>query len=235
MCIIKSLTLGTAEWNKVFRGREAIVSDMAGAPNNPSAVRFSGDLSALLDERRPRIAVVGTRDMSPHGKEYTIQIVSALAEWKDKPVIISGLAFGIDATAHRAALQAGLPTVAVVATGLDTVYPYRHTGLAEDITSSEGSGILTQFPDKTAPMSFNFLYRNRTLALLCDAVIVVESKSKGGAMVAAKLANDYDIPVYAVPGRPDDIRSRGCNELIRNKVAEPLFDFEELKKNSFFM
>lgn len=231
--MIKSITIGTAEWNKVFRGREDIVSDMAGAPNNPSTVRFSGDLSALLDKSRPRIAVIGTRDMSMHGKEYTIQIVSALAERDDKPVIISGLAFGIDATAHRAALQAGLPTVAVMATGLDKVYPTIHTGLAEDIASSEGSGILTQFPDKTAPTAFNSLYRNRTLALLCDAVIVVESKTKGGAMVTARLAFDWEIPVYAVPGRPDDIRSRGCNELIHDRVAEPLFDFDRLKTIPF--
>ena len=233
MCIIKSLTLGTAEWNKVFRGREAIVSDMAGAPNNPSDVRFSGDLSALLNERRPRIAIIGTRDMSPQGKTYTIQIVSALAEWKNKPIIISGLSYGISATAHRAALQAGLPTVAVMATGLDKVYPSIHTGLAEDIASSEGSGLLTQFPDQTAPLAFNFLYCNRTLALLCDAVIVVESKTKGGAMVTARLAFDWEIPVYAVPGRPDDIRSRGCNELIYDKVAEPLFDFDRLKTIPF--
>lgn len=231
--MIKSIKIGAAEWNTVFRGREAIVNDMAGAPNNPSTVRFSGDLSALLDKNRPRIAVIGTRDMSMQGKEYTIRIVSALSERDDKPVIISGLALGIDATAHRASLQAGLPTVAVVATGLDTVYPYRHTGLAEDITSSEGSGILTQFPDKTAPMAFNFLYRNRTLALLCDAVIVVESRTKGGAMVTARLAFDWEIPVYAVPGRPDDIRSVGCNELIYDKVAEPLFDFDRLKTIPF--
>ena len=229
-----TIDLESKEGKILFRNREVAVLELIQYPNNPPTFRFKGGLSALMDENRPRVAIIGTRDMSAQGKEYTIQIVSALAEWKDKPVIISGLAFGIDATAHRAALQAGLPTVAVVATGLDTVYPYRHTALAEDITSSEGSGILTQFPDKTKPLAFNFLYRNRTLALLCDAVIVVESKTKGSAMLTAKLADDLDIPVYAVPGRPDDIRSRGCNELIHNKVAEPLFDFEELK-HSFFM
>lgn len=229
-----SIDVKSKEGKNLFRNRDKFVEESIRYPNNPPTFRFKGDLSALMDENRPRVAIIGTRDMSAQGKEYTIQIVSALAEWTDKPVIISGLAFGIDAIAHRAALQAGLPTVAVVATGLDKVYPYCHTGLAEDITSSEGSGILTQFPDKTEPLAFNFLYRNRTLALLCDAVIVVESKTKGGAMVTGKLAFDWDIPVYAVPGRPDDIRSRGCNELIHNKVAEPLFDFEELK-HSFFM
>ena len=229
-----SIDYKSKEGKNLFRNREKVVGELIQYPNNPPTFRFKGDLSALMDGNRPRVAIIGTRDMSAQGKEYTLQIVSALAEWKDKPVIISGLAFGIDAIAHRAALHAGLPTVAVVATGLDKVYPYCHTGLAEDITSSEGSGILTQFPDKTEPLAFNFLYRNRTLALLCDAVIVVESKTKGGAMVTAKLANDFDIPVYAVPGRPDDIRSRGCNELIHDKVAEPLFDFEELK-HSFFI
>lgn len=229
-----SINFESKEGKNLFRNRDNAVREIQ-YPNNPPTFRFKGDLSALMDENRPRVAIIGTRDMSAQGKDYTIQIVSALAEWEHKPVIVSGLAFGIDAIAHRAALQAGLPTVAVVATGLDTVYPYRHTGLAEDITSSEGSGILTQFPDKTEPLAFNFLYRNRTLALLCDAVIVVESRSKGGAMVTAKLADDFDIPVYAVPGRPDDIRSRGCNELIHDKVAEPLFDFEELKNQSFFI
>lgn len=219
----------------LFRNRDNAVRELIQYPNNPPTFRFKGDLSALLDEKHPRVAVIGTRDMSPQGKAYTIQIVSALAERDDKPVIISGLALGIGAIAHRAALQAGLPTVAVMATGLNKVYPTIHTGLAEDIASSEGSGLLTQFPDQTAPMPFNSLYSNRTLALLCDAVIVVESRTKGGAMDTARLAFDRDIPVYAVPGRPDDIRSSGCNELIRNRMAEPLFDFEKLKKHSFFM
>lgn len=228
-----AIDLESKEGRILFRNRDNAVRELIQYPNNPPTFRFKGDLSALLDEKRPRVAVIGTRDMSPQGKAYTIQIVSALAERDDKPVVISGLALGIDAIAHRAALQAGLPTVAVMATGLDKVYPYHHTGLAEDITFSEGSGILTQFPDKTAPMAFNFLYRNRTLALLCDAVIVVESRTKGGAMVTARLAFDWEIPVYSVPGRPDDIRSSGCNELIRNRMAEPLFDFDRLKTIPF--
>lgn len=230
---MQTIDFDSREGKILFRNRDNAVRQMIQYPNNPSTVRFKGDLSALLDKNRPRIAVIGTRDMSMQGKEYTIRIVSALAKRYDNPIIISGLAFGIDAIAHRAALEAGLPTVAVVATGLDTVYPCRHTDLAEDIASSKGSGILTQFPDKTAPLAFNFLYRNRTLALLCDAVIVVESKTKGGAMVTAKLAFGCDIPVYAVPGRPDDIRSRGCNELIHDRVAEPLFYFDRLKAIPF--
>ena len=230
-----AIDLESKEGRILFRNRDNAVRELIQYPNNPPTFRFKGDLSALLDENRPRVAIIGTRDMSMQGKNYTIQIVSALAEWKNKPIIISGLSFGISAIAHRAALQAGLPTVAVMTTGLDKVYPSIHTGLAEDIASSEGSGLITQFPDQTAPTADNFQYINRTLALLCDAVIVVESKSKGGSMVTARLAYDNDIPVFAVPGRPDDIRSRGCNQLIRNKVAEPLFDFEELKKHSFFM
>lgn len=228
-----AIDLESKEGKILFRNRNNAVRELIQYPNNPPTFRFKGDLSALMDENRPRVAIIGTRDMSMQGKNYTIQIVSALAEWTKKPVIVSGLALGIDAIAHRAALQAGLPTVAVMATGLDKVYPSIHTGLAEDIASSEGSGLLTQFPDQTAPTADNFQYINRTLALLCDAVIVVESKSKGSSMVTAKLAEAYDIPVFAVPGRPDDIRSRGCNELIYDKVAEPLFDFDRLKTIPF--
>lgn len=230
---MQTIDFDSKEGKILFRNRDNAVRQMIQYPDNPSIVRFEGDLSALLDKNRPRIAVIGTRDMSIHGKEYTFRIVSALAKRYDKPVIISGLALGIDAVAHRAALEEGLPTVAVMATGLDRIYPNIHTGLAEDIVSSKGSGLLTQFPDNTAPLAFNFLYRNRTLALLCDAVIVVETKSKGGAMVTAKLAFDWDIPVYAVPGRPDDIRSRGCNDLILDRVAEPLFYFDRLKSILF--
>ncbi len=213
----------------MFRNRTEIVQTMDDEPNNPGHVRLNGDISALLDSSRPRIAIVGTRDMDLNAKDYVRRIVNNLSSRKDHPIIVSGLALGVDMEAHMAALNAGLPTIAVVATGLDTVYPNKALLLSERIIKHKGSGIVTSFPDNTAPMAYNFLYRNRTIVLMSDMVIVVASKSKGGAIVTANLAYDWNIPVYAVPGRPDDVRNRGCNELIAGGIATPLFDFEQLQ------
>ena len=172
--------------------------------------------------------------MSPYGKNTTERIIQALSVNPLRPAIVSGLAYGIDACAHEAALQCGLPTIAVMATGLDTIYPRQHQNLAERIIKHPASCLLTPFPEGTAPMAFNFIKRNDIMALICDAVIVVEAKSKGGSLIVARYAYNNNIPVYAVPGRVDDIRSQGCNELIKNETAQIITDFDQLSKPSFF-
>ena len=177
---------------------------------------------------RPAVAIVGTRDMSPYGRQWCETIVDALSMAAVKPVIVSGLAFGIDSVAHRRSLERGLPTIAVMATGPDDVYPFRHRALAAEIAAAPGSALLTSYPLGTAPVAISFLCRNRLIAGLSKAVIVVESKKKGGSLVTAKYACDYNREVYALPGRLGDLRSMGCNSLIRTSMAEIIADPEDL-------
>lgn len=175
-----------------------------------------------------KIAVVGTRDISPYGKEWCTRTVSALASADEKPMIISGLALGTDICAHRTALESGLPTVAVMATGPLTIYPYRHKAFAERLCQTPGCALVTDYPPGTPPLAMHFLRRNRIIAGISDATILIESKIKGGGLMTSRLAFSYSRDVYALPGRVDDIRSQGCNKLIWDKVAEPLISTEKL-------
>lgn len=178
------------------------------------------------------ISVVGTRDLSPYGKEWCERIVRRLAETpeEDRPVIISGLALGTDACAHRTALASGLATVAVMATGPDFIYPSRHICLADSICRSEGSALITDYPPGTAPLAVHFLRRNRIIAGLSEATVLIESKIKGGGMMTARLADSYNRTVFALPGRVDDLRSQGCNLLIRNRTAIPISSLDDFMK-----
>lgn len=217
------------QWSALFRGRD--MSDTMCCNHEydgPIDHVFAGGLIDFIQSPNPRIAIVGTRDMSPYGKSVTEHIVASLAARVVKPIVFSGLALGIDANAHRAALNNGLNTVAVLPTGLDEIYPRAHKGLAESIVDNGGC-LITDFPEQTAPTPINFLHRNQLLVKMVDMVIVVESKAKGGAMVIAKLARDFDIPVFAVPGRIDDVRSVGCNQLITDRIAQPLSDLKKLE------
>lgn len=168
-------------------------------------------------------AIVGTRDPSPYGIHTTKIITEKLVDDPDCPsnCVVAGLALGIDYAAHWAALENGIPTIAVLPTGItDTIYPYRHTDLAERITETPGCALVTSFPPGTAPTAPNFISRNHIIAGLAHKLILVESRARGGGMVCARLAYDYRRDVYAVPGRIDDIRSAGCNQLIENGIAK---------------
>ena len=173
---------------------------------------------------RQQIAVVGTRDISLYGKEWCRKIVGALASSKNKPLVVSGFAMGTDITAHLAALEAGLPTVAVLPTGIDDVYPSRHRSFAGKLAATEGCAIVTDYPPGTEPKAINFIRRNRIIAGICSGTILVESKAKGGGMITARFAASYDRDLMVLPGRADDPRSQGCNELLREKLAEPVTD-----------
>lgn len=177
---------------------------------------------------RPMVGIVGTRDISPYGREWCRKIVEALAAAAVQPCIVSGLAFGADGIAHRTALDCGLTTVGVMATGIDSIYPWRHTDLAMDIVRTPGCGLVTDYPMGTAPVALNFLRRNRIIAGLVRGVIVVESKSKGGSLMTARYAVEYSRDVYALPGRADDLRSAGCNSLIAHNMAQLITSPEEL-------
>ena len=176
----------------------------------------------------PTIAVVGTRDISPYGKEWCEKTVRGLAAGGSRPAIVSGLALGTDFYAHRTAIEEGVPTIGVMATGPEAIYPWRHREFAERLYHTEGCALVTDYPPGTAPLAIHFLRRNRIIAGLSDATILIESKIKGGGMMTSRLAFSYDRDVYALPGRVDDTRSQGCNFLIISKIAEPLTSVSEL-------
>jgi len=172
------------------------------------------------------VSIVGTRRASERGKELTTRLVQQLHECLESVTIVSGGAYGIDIAAHRAAIQCGIPTIIIPAHGLDRIYPYRHR--PEAVASLTHGGLLTEFPSGTEPFATNFLQRNRIVAGLADAVVVVESRDKGGSLVTARMARDYDRELFAFPGRPDDDSSRGCNNLIRTSAAQLINNAEDL-------
>ena len=168
------------------------------------------------------IGIIGTRDLTPYGKEWCTRIVQALAQSPNKPLIISGLALGTDIEAHRASLDLGLPTIGVMATGPDSVYPIRNRHTAETMASTPGCALITDYPPGTAPLPIHFLRRNRIIAGLSKSIILIESKVKGGGLNTCRLAFSYNRDIYALPGRVDDLHSQGCNMIIREKIAEPI-------------
>lgn len=184
--------------------------------------------AAELFGRRPAVAVVGTRDQSPYGRECCRRIVSALAQAPARPLVVSGLALGVDITAHAAALEGGLPTVGVSPVGVEEVYPRRHLAFVEQMCSVPGCALVTDYPPGTVPTAFNFLRRNRIIAGLAGATVLVESRLRGGGMITARLSAGYGREVFAVPGRIDDPRSQGCNQLLREQVAAPVASPEAL-------
>ena len=175
-----------------------------------------------------KIAVVGTRALTHYGKDWCQRIVGAMASAKIKPLIVSGLAIGVDVVAHVSALDGGLPTVAVMATGIDSLYPSRNRDVGERIASTPGCALISDYPPGTDAVRINFLRRNRIIAGICRATILVESKIRGGGMMTARLASSYGRDVYALPGRIDDPVSQGCNLLIRENLAEQIGDLGEL-------
>ncbi|MBK8521701.1 MAG: DNA-processing protein DprA [Ferruginibacter sp.] len=161
------------------------------------------------------ISVVGTRNNSDYGKNVCEKFIEDLLA--ENILVVSGLAFGIDTIAHKAALKNNLQTIAVLAHGLDRIYPPQNKTLAKHIT--EQGGLLTEFISNTNPDKQNFPKRNRIVAGMCDAVIVIESSKKGGSLITAELGNGYNKDVFAIPGRINDSKSEGCNYLIKNNKA----------------
>lgn len=161
------------------------------------------------------ISIVGTRSATDYGREMCKQLISGLAS--EDVLVVSGLAFGIDAASHKAALDRNLKTVAVLAHGLDRIYPYVHKSLAGKIVNN--GGLLTDFMSGTNPDRENFPKRNRIIAGISDATVVVEAAKKGGALITAEIANSYNRDVFSIPGRLNDPFSEGCNYLVRTNRA----------------
>lgn len=171
------------------------------------------------------ISIIGTRSNTEYGKQITEKLIEELVD--QHVTIISGLAFGVDAIAHRSALKNKLPTVGVLAHGLDQIYPIENMGLARDMVKNSG-GLLTEFRGRIKPDKHNFPSRNRIVAGMTDATIVIETGVKGGSMITAELANGYNKDVFAFPGKTTDSKSAGCNYLIRTNKAMLLTDANEL-------
>lgn len=183
-------------------------------PDAPVLFYFKG--AAHLNASRI-ISIVGTRHATDYGRAITEELIQTLSASFPDLLIVSGLAYGIDVFAHRGALKAGLPTVGVLAHGLDRIYPSPHRSTAVEMLQQ--GGLLTDFPSGTEPDKPNFVKRNRIVAGLADATVVVESAEKGGSLITADIAFSYGRDVYAFPGRVNDVHSKGCNTLIRQNKA----------------
>jgi len=170
------------------------------------------------------VGVVGTRKSTDYGRNVTEQIVEGLAG--KRVTIISGLAYGIDIAAHRACLKYHVPTVGVMATGVDVIYPATHAKTAQEMQAN--GGMLTEYPLETKPDFMRFPARNRIIAGLSDAIIVVEAAEKGGALITAEYANNYNRDVFAVPGNLTNSYSVGCNKLIRTHKAQIFTGVDDL-------
>jgi DNA processing protein len=171
------------------------------------------------------VSVVGTRNMTDYGKELTEHFVSELAQTFPDVLIVSGLAYGVDIQAHKSALNNKLPTVAVLAHGLDRIYPSIHRQTAVDMIPN--GGVLTDFPSETNPDKPNFIKRNRIIAGISDATVIIESANKGGALITADIAESYGRDVFAFPGRVNDQRSQGCNRIIKQNRAALITNAED--------
>lgn len=171
-----------------------------------------------VDFNVPKVlSVVGTRRPTDYGRELCERMISDLAQRHPSLVVVSGLAYGIDVCSHKAALKAGLATVGVVAHGLDTIYPAAHRNVAAQMV--ERGALLTEYMSATRPDAPNFVQRNRIVAGVADATLVMESGRKGGSLITAHLAQGYNRDVMAVPGAPWQETSGGCNDLIKRSVA----------------
>jgi DNA processing protein len=171
------------------------------------------------------ISIIGTRSHTDYSKKMTDKLVEELSV--QNILIVSGMAYGVDAIAHKAAVKNNLPTVGVLGHGLDQIYPPDHSNLAKDMLKN-GGGLLTEFRSQTNPDKHNFPTRNRIVAGMSDATIVIESGIKGGSMVTAELANGYNKDVFAFPGKVTDSKSAGCNYLIKSNKAMLLTDAQQL-------
>lgn len=192
------------------------------AEGYPHRLRQCGDSPVILYwkgkgpiESERVISIVGTRSATTYGKQFISDLLEFIKPYN--PIVVSGLAYGVDITAHRVSLEKGLPTIACLAHGLDRVYPPVHTQVARNMV--EAGGLLTEFPSGTNPDRELFPARNRIIAGMSDCTIVVETDSKGGSIITAYLAQSYNREVFAVPGRINDKHSAGCNMLIRKNVA----------------
>lgn len=204
-------------------GSEGYPTRLLDCPDAPVVLYYRGNVSL---NSKHIVAVVGTRKITEYGKQICHRLTEDLAHILPDTIVISGLAYGVDIHAHRGCLQQGLSTIGVVAHGLDRIYPDVHRNDARKMVSN--GGILTEYIRGTEPLRGNFLRRNRIVAGMADATIIVESASHGGSLVTARIAHSYDRAVYAYPGRINDPYSAGCNALLQQLKASAILSAETL-------
>jgi DNA processing protein len=198
--------------NVIFYTDKEYPKRLKNCPDSPILLYSKGN--ADLNSRRI-ISIVGTRNATDYGKGLCSQLIEELQQYD--VLIVSGLALGIDVTAHKECLKNNVATVGVLGHGLDRIYPAQNRITADKML--ENGGILTEYPSGTIPDRENFPQRNRIVAGIADATVVIEASLKGGALITAEIANSYNRDVFAFPGRVDDVYSEGCNFLIRNNKA----------------
>ena len=194
-------------------------------PDAPIIIYYTGN--ADLNQTRI-ISIVGTRRMTTYGEDLIRRFIRDLRQYCPEVLIVSGLAYGVDICAHKQALENGYPTVGVLAHGLDQIYPYRHREVAAKMINH--GGLLTEFMSQTNADKPNFVRRNRIVAGMADAVILVESAAKGGGLITAEIAQSYARSVFAFPGNVGQPYSEGCNNLIRDNGAGLISNAEDFVK-----
>jgi DNA processing protein len=202
-------------------------------PNYPNRLKQCEDAPAMLYYKGNTnlnaakiVSIVGTRKATDYGKQFCEELVEHLSA-HTQLLVVSGLAYGIDICAHKAAMKHKVPTVGVLAHGLDTIYPAQHRNIAAKMTQQ--GGLLTDFISETIPYKQNFPKRNRIVAGIADATIVVEAGITGGALITAEIANSYSRDVFAVPGKVSDTYSLGCNKLIKTNKAALLESVKDIE------
>ena len=207
----------------IFYTDDAYPARLHECPDAPMMLYFKG--GGNLNPRHA-ISIVGTRRATRYGRDFCAALLRDLAQAYPHLLIVSGMAYGIDICAHREALNNNLPTIGVLAHGLHMLYPATHRGTAQEALAH--GGLLTEYTTQQDIFKANFLARNRIVAGMTEATIVVESPSKGGALVTARIARDYNRDVFALPGDIDRTSSEGCNRLIRDNVAALITSAEDL-------
>jgi DNA processing protein len=198
--------------NAVFFLDKDYPAKLAHCEDSPPVLFYKGQFNTT---QKRIVSVVGTRKATEYGKEFCTRFIEELSALD--VLVVSGLAYGIDIAAHKASLTYNVPTIGVLGHGLDRIYPGSHASVAEKML--ENGGLLTEFLSGTNPDRENFPARNRIIAGMADATVVVEAGKSGGALITAELANSYNRDVFAVPGRVGDPYSEGCNYLIKNNKA----------------
>jgi len=207
--------------NSVFFQDENYPERLKHCIDGPILVFTSGNIDL---RNRKIISIVGTRQITSYGAEFCRNLISDLAPLN--PIIVSGFAYGVDIVAHQAAMEHNLQTIGVVAHGLNQVYPKVHKKYVSKMENN--GGFITEFWSSSNPEKENFIKRNRIVAGISEATIVIESADKGGSLITANIANDYNRDVFAVPGRTSDKFSQGCNNLIKTQKANLLTSAADL-------
>ena len=232
--ISKSNVLAQAEEEIAFIEKYNIKASCYFDKDYPSRLKLCPDAPLVLFikgnidlENQKVISIVGTRNATDYGKSFCENLIESMAQKKHNAIIVSGLAYGIDIAAHKAALKHKLETVACLAHGLKSIYPKTHDKYAREII--QNGALVTEFTSTTTVDRAYFVRRNRIIAGLADATIVVESGQKGGSLITAEFANSYNRDVFAVPGPIDRDSSKGCNKLIKINKASLLENVEDLE------